>query len=92
MKTITPILTEKSLEAASNGEYTFWVDPSLSKYQVKELVNKIFGVNVVSVRTINTKQIEKRTLQGRKKKIMPKKKAIVRLKEKESISLFDIKE
>ena len=50
---LTPILTEKSLVEAEKGNYTFWVDRRLNKYQIKKLVGEIFEVTVVNVRTIN---------------------------------------
>jgi large subunit ribosomal protein L23 len=88
---LEPVITEKSLEEAKNGNYIFFVDRNLNKSQIKRLINKTFDVNVVSVRTINVSGAKKRTFRGRKKIIMPKKKAIVRLKDKEKIDLFEEK-
>lgn len=89
---LTPVLTEKSLSLAKEGNYTFWVDRRMNKNQIKRMVEEAFGVHVVRVRTINMRAEVKRTIRGRKRVIKPKKKAIVTLKEKEKIDLFDVKE
>jgi large subunit ribosomal protein L23 len=86
---LEPVFTEKSLNEAKKGNYTFRVDRSLNKNQIKELVEKVFGVNVVNVRTQNEKKEQKRTVSGRKRVIMPRKKAVVSLKEKEKIDIFE---
>lgn len=89
---LEPILTEKSLKEAKRGNYTFWVEKNLSKSQIKSLVNEVFGVHVVSVKTANLKEAHKRSLWGKKRKIPARKKTIVTLKEKEKIDLFETKE
>lgn len=89
MHKIIPVLTEKSLAMAADGEYTFWVDRNSNKHQIKELINTTFGVDVKRVRTINKKGVVKRNYLGKKKIIQPRKKAIVRLAEKQKIDLFD---
>ena len=86
---LTPVLTEKSLAQVSDNEYTFYVDPSATKYQVKVAVENTFGVKVVSVRTMNIKGESKRTARGRMRETKPSKKAIVVLGEKDKIDLFE---
>lgn len=88
---LIPILTEKSLRMAKEGKYTFWVDRNITKPQVKKLVSSIFKVTVVSVRTINLAGESKRTMAGKKKIIKPRKKAVVTLKGKDKIDLFEEK-
>lgn len=80
---LEPILTEKSLGLAKDGNYTFRVDPRLNKFQIKELVEKTFGVIVSGVRTLNKAGEIKKTVQGRKRIIKPQKRAIVSLKTKD---------
>lgn len=46
-----PILTEKSVRLIENNQYTFDVDPKLTKPQIKQLIESIFSVNVVGVNT-----------------------------------------
>lgn len=77
---LEPVLTEKSLGLAKEGNYTFRVDPRLNKFQIKELVEKTFDVVVSGVRTLNKAGEIKMTAQGRKRIIKPQKKAIVTLK------------
>lgn len=88
---LIPVLTEKSLEEAKKGKYTFLVDRGITKYQIRKLVDEVFSVNVTKVRTINLKGETKKTISGRKKIIQPTKKAIITLKEKEKIDLFETK-
>jgi len=85
---IKPILTEKSLMLAGDGKYTFMVDSNMTKYQIKDLVEEMFEVTVVRVRTMNTKGEVKKTIRGRKKYIKPYKKAIAYLKSGDKIDLF----
>lgn len=89
MKRLKPVITEKTLKLAKDGKYTFFVDKTLNKHKIKELINRLFGVNVTRIATIKLPGEEKRTLKGRKKIIKPVKKAIVTLKEKEKIDLFE---
>ena len=35
---LTPVITEKSMNLASTGSYTFYVDKSLTKGKIKEAV------------------------------------------------------
>lgn len=86
-----PVLTEKSLEQAKKGNYTFWVDRNFTKHQIKKLVGEVFGVNVVRVRTANIAGETKKTLAGVRRVVQSRKKAIVTLKEKEKIDLFEEK-
>jgi len=89
---IVPVITEKSLSDAKDGNYTFIFNPSMTKGQIKALIAKTFGVHVVAVRTVNYKHFIKKTYAGRKVKVAPYKKAVVTLKDKEKIDLFETKE
>lgn len=88
---LTPVLTEKTLAMAKNGKFTFWVDPRTPKGKVRELVSKVYGVTVTGVWTVKIAGEAKRTAKGRKRAILDKKKAIVTLKDKETIKAFDAK-
>jgi len=56
---VRPLVTEKSTHQArqeaksGGGTYSFEVHPEASKLQVKDAVEKIYGVKVVTVRTLN---------------------------------------
>ena len=56
-----PIVTEKSSNDQNNyNKYTFKVDTRSNKTEIKEAVQKIFGVKVLEVQTINVKPKKKR--------------------------------
>lgn len=86
---IKPLITEKGTRQQEKAnEYLFAVDPKANKYQIREAVETIFSVNVVGVWTSNMEGKRKRV--GRHiGKTRPWKKAIVRLKEKETIKIFE---
>ncbi|QQS38969.1 50S ribosomal protein L23 [Candidatus Woesebacteria bacterium] len=86
---LIPILTEKSLADAKEGKYSFWVDVNATKFKIKQLVKEVFAVEVVKIRTANFKGESKKTYTGRKKSIKPRKKAIVTLRGKGKIDVFD---
>ena len=88
---ISPVLTEKSYENAKKGTYTFYVPVSATKNKIRDLISKIFKVQVKSIRTIKIKGEIKKTLRGKKRTIKPRKKALVTLAEGEKIDLFDTK-
>ena len=83
-----PVLTEKSLLLQQNeNKYTFDVDLTANKTEVKVAVEKMFDVKVESVNIMNVKPKTKRMGRyvGKTKK---RRKAIVKLKEGYSINLF----
>ncbi|MDD3959117.1 MAG: 50S ribosomal protein L23 [Clostridiaceae bacterium] len=50
---IKPILTEKSSGDVAVGKYTFEVNKTATKTQIKDAVEKLFNVKVLSVATAN---------------------------------------
>lgn len=49
---IKPVVTEKATKLTEKlSRYTFSVSPEANKYQIKDLVEKLYGVKVVSVNT-----------------------------------------
>lgn len=49
---IQPIVTEKATKLTEKlNRYTFRVSPQANKYQIKMLVEKLYGVKVVNVNT-----------------------------------------
>ena len=83
-----PVLTEKSLLLQQNeNKYTFDVDVTANKIEVKQAVEKMFDVKVESVYIMNVKPKTKR--MGRYVgKTSKRRKAIVKLKEGYEINLF----
>lgn len=48
-----PIITEKTMGIMENKKYTFEVAQDANKIEIKNAVEKIFGVKVASVNTMN---------------------------------------
>ena len=73
-----PLLTEKGYDGIADKKYTFIVKKSANKTQIKLAVEKLFGVDVKSVNTVNCHGKLKR--MGRNEGYTPDyKKAIVQL-------------
>jgi len=84
-----PIITEKTSGLVEKLQYTFEVDSKATKTEIKDAIEKIFGVTVVEVRTINVHRKAKRMqrFEGFKAGY---KKAIVRLLPGQTIDKFEI--
>ena len=51
--TIKPVITEKATQLTERrGVYTFRVSPEANKYQIKKLVEELYGVKVERVNTM----------------------------------------
>jgi large subunit ribosomal protein L23 len=83
---IAPVVSEKSYGLLDEGKYTFVVDPRANKTEIKIAVERVFGVKVDSVNTLNRKGKTRRTKFGVGKRKNTKR-AIVTLKEG-SIDIF----
>lgn len=83
---VSPVITEKATLASENNQVTFKVAPHASKPQIKEAVERLFGVKVDAVNTLNKPGKIKRFrgIRGQQNGI---KKAIVTLKEGHSIDV-----
>lgn len=86
---LRPIVTEKSMGQASDlNHYTFEVALNANKQQITDAVEQLFDVTVLGVRTITTKGKNRRW--GRTfYQTKSHKKAIVTLKEGDSITFFE---
>lgn len=84
---IRPVMSEKSYILATNDRYTFRVHPDAHKTQIRHAVEQLFDVKVVEVRTASVKSKPKRRglTSGRTRSW---KKAIVRVREGDSIPIF----
>ena len=84
---IAPIITEKSALLEQEGKYVFKVATKANKIQIKQAIENIFNVKVVSVNTVNSHPKKKRV--GKYTGMTNKyKKAIVKLAKGSTIS-FD---
>ena len=85
-KIISPLVTEKSTNLSELNKIVFKVPRSANKNNLKKNIEKIFKVNVVKINIINKKNRNKLT-RGRKIKVSGYKKAIITLKNGQSIDL-----
>lgn len=85
-----PIISEKSLKEADKRKFTFIADKDAHKKDIKKTVEKMFGVNVISLTTTTLKGRSMRIGRRRTVKNLPAlKKVTVLLKEGQSIAIFD---
>ena len=84
---ISPIVSEKTYVLATAGKYTFRVHAEAHKTQIKQAVEELFDVTVLDVATMAVKGKPKRRgyTSGNRRSW---KKAIVQLREGESIPIF----
>jgi large subunit ribosomal protein L23 len=83
---LAPVVSEKSYGLIDDGKYTFVVDPRSNKTEIKLAIEKIFGVKVASVNTLNRTGKKNRTKFGIGKR-KDTKRAIITLKSG-SIDIF----
>ncbi len=85
---VRPLITEKSTMGFANATYTFEVDSRVNKYQVRDAIEKLYNVEVESVRIMNYKGKPKRygRFEGHSRSY---KKAVVKLKEGFKIQEFE---
>lgn len=89
---VKPIITERALQDAGKGVFTFEVEKDASKKDIKEMIEKLFKVHVVGVTTSIGKGKTKRVGKKRLVKDLPKrKKARITLKKGEKIEYFEVK-
>ncbi len=87
-----PILTEKaSLLTEKTNRFTFKVNAKANKLQIKQAIEQMYGVNIVSLNTMvvvgktKTRNTKSGLVSGRSPKY---KKAIVTLKDGETIDYY----
>lgn len=85
-----PIITEKSMQLKEQyNKYTFKVAPNANKIEIKNAVEALFNVKVLSVKTINVLPKNKRVGQYAGK-TSAYKKAICKLADGNKIDAFEI--
>ena len=86
---IAPIITEKSMSVIADKKYTFKVATDANKVEIAEAVEKLFGVEVAKVNTVNVRG-HKRRMGRYEGTTAAWKKAVVTLSEKsKTIDFFD---
>ena len=83
-----PVVSEKSYAGQESNMYTFLVDPRANKTEIKEAIQQIWNVRVVSVNTLKRlgKVKRRRFTQGKR---ADQKRAIVKLAEGDAIEIFE---
>jgi large subunit ribosomal protein L23 len=85
---LKPVISEKSYGLLEEHKYTFVVAPDANKTQIKIAVEKIFGVQVVSVNTLNRQGKRKRTRFGTGKRKNTKRAIVTLSAESKQIEIF----
>ena len=84
---LAPVVSEKTYGLLDDNKYTFLVHPDANKTEIKIAVEKVFGVKVTAVNTINRKGKVRRTRNGVGKR-KDTKRAIVSVAAGQSIDIF----
>ena len=85
---LRPVISEKSYEQITQNRYTFKVHQDAHKTQVRQAVEQLFDVKVQNVNILQVQPKPKR--RGASKGTKPGwKKAIVQLREGETIPIFE---
>ena len=83
-----PVITEKNTGLQALGKYAFEVADKANKPQIKQAVEKAFGVKVTAVNVVNVRGMTRRV--GRQQVLTQSwKKAIITLQPGDSIQFFE---
>lgn len=82
-----PLVTEKSTFLSESNRYAFQVDLRATKPQIKQAIESLYGVRVLSVATQTRPGKLRRTRQGYVRTPTTKR-AVVKIREGERIELF----
>ena len=85
---LAPVVSEKSYSLLDDNAHTFIVHPEANKTEIRQAVEKIWNVSVISVNTLNRKGKSKRFrfTQGKRPDT---KRAVVKLAEGDKIEIFE---
>lgn len=85
---LKPLISEKAVAQMNDGKYAFKVRLDANKTQIKDAIETIFNVTVTGVNTMRAHGKVRRVgkFQGRRSDW---KKAVVQLKEGDSIKVFE---
>ena len=84
---LAPVVSDKSYGLLDENKYTFLVATDANKTEIKIAVEKVFGVKVLSVNTMNREGKNKRTRFGDGKR-KDTKRAIVHVAAGDRIDIF----
>src|SRR5690349_12545750 len=87
---LKPIITEQSMKAVDMGKFSFVVAKFANKTEIRNAVQSLFNVTVVSIATTTVKGKTKRVgVRRTEVKASIWKKAVVKLKKGDTIALFE---
>ncbi|HXE57584.1 MAG TPA: 50S ribosomal protein L23 [Gemmatimonadales bacterium] len=86
---VQPLVTEKSSAAfQTRREYAFVVHPEANKHQIRDAIQRLFGVTVTDVRTMQMRRHA--VTRGRTRGTTARwKKALVTLKDGDTLPVFE---
>ena len=84
---LAPVVSEKSYGLLDANKYTFLVHPDANKTEIKIAVEKVFGVKVIGVNTLNRAGKRVRTRAGYGHRAASKR-AVVTVAEGDRIDIF----
>jgi large subunit ribosomal protein L23 len=84
-----PLVTEKSVDAAGQGKYTFRVSPGSNKIEIGKAIEQIYNVHVTKVNTLTVRGKSRRVGRVKTRKKPDWKKAVVTLRPGETIEIFE---
>lgn len=91
MTILKPVISEQSFKEASRGRFSFAVEKSSTRLEVKKAIERIFGVNVTRIEVTTTPAKTYRSGRARTEKVGSRgKKAIVTLLKDQKIDLFEV--
>ena len=85
---LAPVVSEKSYGLLEERQYTFVVRSDANKTQIKIAVEKVFGVKVLSVNTLNRPGKRKRSRTGFGKRKDTKRAIVTISSESRTIDVF----
>jgi len=85
---LAPVVSEKSYGLLEQRQYTFVVRPDANKTEIKIAVEKVFGVKVVGVNTLNRSGKRKRTRSGHGKRKDTKRAVVTLSEDSRTIDVF----
>ena len=85
---LAPVISEKSYSLLDERQYTSVVRPDANKTQIKIAVEKVFGVKVLSVNTLNRIGKRKRSRTGYGKRRNTKRAIVTLSPESRTIDVF----
>ncbi|MEK7546837.1 MAG: 50S ribosomal protein L23 [Patescibacteria group bacterium] len=81
-----PHITEKATDLSKAGKYVFMVELSSTKNEIKKALKKIYGIDVVKIKTV-TRHPKVKKFRNKAGARSGHKKAIVTLKEGQKIEI-----